>query len=171
MGQPRDSLEFAMLCEELQELEGRRLASNGVPASHDGERLAHVEQRLLELLTIVLPETDRRRFVRLVTNVLVYVVAGGTKMAGILADIGPGGVFVQTLCIGDRGDVVDLEIVPTWGATAPTATVRGMVAWASRGETPSRVGLGIAFRVTDQTRSNQARRFVFDLLRTRHVQR
>lgn len=157
--------EFAELVDELEELEVCREAG-GELAPRDAERRQHIERRLLELVTTRLPEEERRCFIRLACQNLVMVCAGCRQMTGVLADIGAGGVFIETGLRAAVGDTVELEIEGTAGSAAHGLRVKGTVVWSAPASS-RRMGLGIAFSTLDDSTERRARRFVLAVLRER----
>ncbi len=89
-------------------------------------RRFEIEGRLLQLVTTEMPHDQRRRFVRVACDLLIEVIAGPQRCPGILVDVGPGGVFVQTALTARTGDAV---AVVCRGGKDGALYLHGTVVW------------------------------------------
>lgn len=138
MGEPLGRAEFKALVAELEAIEKRRL--------DDEVRRNEIEQRLLHLIATDLPSAERRQFVRVACEVAVNVSSPhGGRHAGVIVDMGAGGVFVVTSLIADLGDFVELETVAGPGAPQPPLRIWGKVTWSKDTRRAGRAGIGVAF--------------------------
>jgi Tfp pilus assembly protein PilZ len=159
-----DAREFVRLVDELGDLEQERTGSNGLSGASAARR-TRVERRLMQLLGSEVPVAERRAGVRVVTNMVVRVKVADRSANGRVADVGAGGVYVETELRGSVGDTVDVEIERIKGTLQNGFHLRGQVAWTAPAEGKRRAGLGVCFGAGSEADERRLRRFMFDVLR------
>lgn len=153
---PHQRAEFKALCDELEQIEQRRLA--------DEMRRSHVEARVLQLVGTEIPPHERRQHMRIQCELPVRVRSWNAEHPGVVVEIGAGGALIVTPLMARVAEIVELVAGPKPGVYASPLAVRGRVAWVKDTKMSGRAGIGVAFNADFLP---NVRAFVLELLRSR----
>ena len=149
--------EFKAMVAELEMIERRRQEDEG--------RRHLLEQRLILMMGTELPSSERRHFARVACELAVVVRSRVAQQAGVIVDMGAGGVFVVTSLVAHIGDFVELETVLGPSGPNPPLRIWAKVTWSRDHRNAGRAGVGVAFAGFGS--DPQVHRFFLELFRKR----
>jgi hypothetical protein len=154
--------EFAELVAEFEYIEARRSSAGDFLSDTDALRFDEIQQRLQLLLSSRVKPFERRRNLRVPSDLWVRVHHGDDSKPGVIDDIGVGGVFVATLLSPAIGETVEIQIEPRPEVLDHTIMVRGRVAWSGEFD---RGGFGVVLDASQDEAVRRLRQLVMVLLR------
>ncbi len=152
-----EELSFSELVQELVHFEHE---SGGPPDLEKSIRRRSIDARLMRLLSSDTPPDERRTSVRVPGDLPVTIHAGGKALAGVIVDLGEGGMRVFLRSGAVEGDSVDVELD---GGDEKNARATARVQWKKQRE--DGVDLGLHFTVQPEPHRRRMRRLILEILR------
>lgn len=150
--------EFANLAEELESIEAREPVAGGGTILRT-DRGHEIRRRLIDLVGLTLPHEERIGLVRVATHLIVQLATSDRRHAGLIVEVGAGGMLVRTALQAELGALVEIELPPARDGRRVPGAVTGTMADAQ-----GHVGLEIALEARDDVTQARAWELVAVLL-------